>query len=52
MVHRYGFVIPVETGIQSLDSYGFRIKCGMTCLIACLLEGLLEKTKPIWDLPE
>ena len=40
-------VIPVETGIQSLGSYGFRIKCGMTRLIACLIEDTFEKTKPI-----
>jgi len=31
-VLRQDFVIPVETGIQSLGSYRFRIKCGMTGL--------------------
>jgi len=34
-VLRYGFVIPVKTGIQSLlCSYGFRTKCGITGLKA------------------
>jgi len=47
VVHCYGFVIPVETGIQSLGSYGFRIKCGKTRLIVCLIEDTFEKTKPI-----
>jgi hypothetical protein len=26
-----------------LGSYGFRIKCGMTCLIACFTEPCLKK---------
>jgi len=35
-----------------LGSYGFRIKCGMTCLVACFTEFRLKKQsqlKPIYS---